>query len=184
MTTYFTSDLHFGHANVIKYSNRPFASVQAMDEALIANWNSVVTQHDEVWLLGDVFFHQVDTAKRILRRLNGSIHLVYGNHDKVIMKDPELQGMFASVTHGIKEIDRVVDGEKHRLVLCHYPLLSWNRAHHGSLMLFGHAHGSIPFDNTYRRQDVGVDVWGYTPVSLRTLVNKLTKIPGRDYRGR
>lgn len=184
MRTFFYSDPHFGHEAIIRYCSRPFKDVAEMDRALISNWNETVGPADEVWLLGDVFFCQAKEAHRILDQLNGSIHLVLGNHDKVIKHDNTLIKRFASVTDGIKEIDRHVDGEKVRLVLCHYPILSWNKAYRGSLQLHGHSHGAIPHDPRYRRHDVGVDVWNYHPVSLDEVGRKLLKIPAADARGR
>jgi calcineurin-like phosphoesterase family protein len=180
MQTWFTSDLHFGHLNVIKYCNRPYATAEEMDEALISNWNSSVQYNDEVWVIGDVFFCQVDRAHQIMRRLNGSVHLIYGNHDKVIRNQQPLQGCFASVTDGIKEINRVIDGEKMRIVMCHYPLLSWNRAIYGSLHLHGHVHSTTPTDGVARRYDVGVDANMYAPVSLQRVTSVLTKLKPID----
>lgn len=184
MNTWFTADLHFGHTNVIKYSNRPYADAEEMDEALITNWNSRVEPGDEVWLIGDVFFCDEKRARHIMSRLKGNIHLIYGNHDKVIRNQAPLRKCFGSITDGIKEIDRAIDSEKVRIVMCHYPLLSWNRAFHGSLHLHGHCHGSIPHDPKYRRQDVGVDVWNWFPVSLEEVGRKLLKIPPHDSRDR
>lgn len=180
MNTWFTADLHFGHTNVIKYSNRPYADAEEMDEALIANWNSRVEPGDEVWLIGDVFFCDEKRARHIMSRLKGSIHLIYGNHDKVIRNQAPLQKCFGSITDGIKEIDRVIDGEKVRIVMCHYPLLSWNRAFHGSLHLHGHVHSVVPTDGKCRRYDVGVDANGWYPVSLSTIKHVFDAIPPVD----
>lgn len=74
---YFTSDTHFSHTNIIKYCNRPFKSVEEMDEVLIANWNSVVKKTDQVFHLGDFGYNY-----KIAQRLNGHKHLIWGNHDR------------------------------------------------------------------------------------------------------
>ena len=81
MTLWLTSDTHFGHASVIAMCDRPFADVEEMDAALTERWNALVRPRDTVWHLGDFSLGPKGTAERRFRRLNGSIHLVRGNHD-------------------------------------------------------------------------------------------------------
>lgn len=81
---YFTSDLHFGHKNIIKYEDRPFSSVEEMDEFLIYKWNSKVGKNDEVYILGDFGFVSGTRANELLDRLNGKKFLIKGNHDSMI----------------------------------------------------------------------------------------------------
>jgi len=82
MNSFFTADNHFGHEAIITMSQRPFATVEEMDEAMIANWNAVVSRGDNVWHVGD-FAHRIDAKRKraIFGKLNGSKHLVPGNHD-------------------------------------------------------------------------------------------------------
>ncbi len=82
MQTFFFSDPHFGHYNIIEYQNRPFSTTDEMDEAMIENWNRVVGKKDRVFLLGDVSVYKQDKTQEILDRLYGRITLVLGNHDK------------------------------------------------------------------------------------------------------
>ena len=80
---FFTSDTHFGHANIIKYCARPFASVQEMNRELIARWNAVVGPRDTVYHLGDFAFGKASEAPTFLRKLNGAKKiLIRGNHDR------------------------------------------------------------------------------------------------------
>jgi len=81
MTIFFTSDHHFGHYNVIKYCNRPFTSVQQMDEIMILKWNETVLPEDEIYYLGD-FAMKSFLVPKILPRLNGRKYLIMGNHDR------------------------------------------------------------------------------------------------------
>ena len=77
-----TSDLHFWHENIIKYCNRPFETVEDMNDVLIANWNSVVKPDDDVIIAGDIIHSgNLDKVKSIMNQLNGSKWLCYGNHD-------------------------------------------------------------------------------------------------------
>lgn len=80
-STWFTADTHFGHAGIIGRCRRPHADARAMDAALAAAWNAVVRADDEVWHLGDFAFRSAHDAGAYLRRLNGRVHLVWGNHD-------------------------------------------------------------------------------------------------------
>lgn len=151
--TFFTSDLHFGHENIIKYCKRPWATVQEMDEALIANWNSVVGKEDEVWNLGDAGFCCSDThLLQCLKRLNGKHHFVMGNHDiiteKLWLKDTFL---FDKWCFGYQELTI----QDQNIVLCHYAMREWHHNLRGTWHLFGHTHGLLrPFGKSV---DVGVD---------------------------
>ena len=164
MTIFFTSDLHLGHSNVIKYCRRPFANADEMDATIIKNWNRVVTPKDTVYILGDFAFHSAERAIAIARGLNGHKHLVFGNHDRGNRSKyaaGKTGGPFQSVSD-LKEINH--EGQK--IVMCHYALLTWHGSSRGAWMLHGHSHGSLKTDTKSRRLDVGVDCFGFTPVSF------------------
>jgi calcineurin-like phosphoesterase family protein len=173
---FFTSDTHFGHANIIKYCNRPFASVEEMDEDMIKNWNSVVTNNDHVFHLGDVSFHKPEKTKSILDRLNGKIYLLRGNHEK-----PALDGMCIKRFEWVKDYFKlnvdIGESKTQKVIMSHYPFLSWDESHRGSYNFYGHCHGGIPkeVDEQHYRVDVGVDCWGFYPVSFDTLHKELQK---------
>ncbi len=78
--TFFTSDTHFNHANIIKFCNRPFKDVEQMNDVMIANWNSVIGKDDTVFHLGDFCLGGAAEWTKILDRLNGKIYLIMGNH--------------------------------------------------------------------------------------------------------
>ena len=83
MTTWFISDTHFNHKNIIAYQNRPFASVQEMNTTMIENWNRTVSRKDEVFFLGDLSFKQnKDALRELIASLNGYKILLIGNHDR------------------------------------------------------------------------------------------------------
>lgn len=127
-----------------------------MDEGLIERWNAVVKPNDDVYNLGDVFMSGGETwAGQILDRLNGRHHLIYGNHDQLIKKSSHLQSRF----HSIKDYAEVKIN-KRKIVMFHFPLVTWNKGHHGAWHLHGHCHNSLPPTST--RVDVGIDTTAIT----------------------
>ena len=167
MNTWFTSDTHFGHANAIKHCNRPFASADEMDEALIANWNAVVGPRDEIWHLGDFAFRNGTAATNYLRRLNGRKHLIWGNHDSNQVRK------IAQWTSSQPYAEITVD--KQRIVLFHYGMRVWNKLHHGAIHLYGHSHSNLP--GTRKSLDVGTDCWNFFPVNLAQIQERLATLP-------
>ncbi|MDA7501948.1 metallophosphoesterase family protein [Chitinophagales bacterium] len=161
---FFTSDHHFGHKNIIKFSNRPFDSVEEMDTALIQKWNEKVGPDDEVYHLGDVGLCSAGKLREILDQLNGKIYLIKGNHEKsaevcssrfewikdyheLVVKDPEFK-----------------KGQQ-MIVLFHYALREWNASHWGTYHLYGHSHGSLKDDPSSHSFDIGVDCHDFSPLS-------------------
>lgn len=163
--TWFTSDPHYGHANIIKYCNRPFTSVEEMDEALIENHNSLVKPNDIIYYLGDCTWYGSDKTKKIFSRLNGKKKLIRGNHDH----DKNLAPYFEYVRH----YDTIKIGDV-RLALMHFPILSWDGQQHGTIHLHGHTHNTIDNSGTLRF-DVGVDSWNMYPVNLEQIIELIPK---------
>lgn len=170
MSVFFTSDTHFGHANVIKHCGRPFADVAEMDEALIANWNAVVRPKDTVYHLGDFAFRARRKPREYLARLHGVMHLIRGNHDEETLKD--CPDAFASLSD-LKE----VKWEGQRITLCHYAMKTWNKSHHGAWQLYGHTHGDMPDDPTRFSLDVGVDCHDYRPIPFERVAELMAAKP-------
>lgn len=165
MSTWFTSDTHYGHANIIDYCARPFASAEEMDEDMISLWNAVVRPGDDVYHLGD-FAMGPDLARRVAairRRLAGRIVLVLGNHDRsaafyrragfdhVTSSDYTLTTPAGLVWMRHHPPERaLVEHDAYRLLLCGHVHEKWKQK--GKLI------------------NVGVDQWGYAPVHLDTLL--------------
>lgn len=179
---YTTSDTHFGHKNVIRFSNRPFKDIDEMDEGLIKNWNETVTDNDTVYLLGDVSFRNKSQTLDIFKRLNGDIKLCMGNHDQVIQKNQELQKRFSEIRdkYELQVTTTDDDGEPKLLVMSHFPLLVWNKYHHGSWHIHGHCHGSMKYPFKMRILDVGVDVHNYVPISLAAVEAHMNIVVGTE----
>ena len=158
MAVFFISDTHFGDHRVLNLYPRPFASVAAMDAEMIARWNAAIGEGDEVWHLGD-FARTLPRAAEILSRLKGRKHLVLGNNDPL----PQPEGWDSIASYAELQVDGV------DLVLCHYPFRRWKGMDRGSVNLHGHSHGRLkPLP---RQFDVGVDVWGFRPVTLGEILD-------------
>lgn len=169
MAIFFTSDLHLGHANIVRLCNRPFADVGEMDSALIQNWNTTVGHDDDVWVLGDFAFRNARSVDDYLRRLKGRKHLVHGNHDSVKARISQEWSSSQPMA------ETIVDGVP--LTLLHYAMRTWPRSGHGSIHLYGHSHGNLPGDR--QSCDVGVDCWDFRPVSLQEIRLRLATLPER-----
>lgn len=192
---FFASDLHIGHAKVIEYDKRPFLGVEEMHTELIRLWNSVVGPDDIVFYLGDFSMGNDETAKWVAHSLLGKIHFIMGNHDK--MKDIIKLDRFESIhpygceiwvkDDGLdipqRESKKVKKKDGYQqIILSHYPILSWNRAHHGSYHLHGHCHGSmmVNMPEYYDRNvlDVGMKCIDYTPISYTEVSKIMSKKKG------
>ena len=168
---FFVSDTHFGHANIIRLSHRPFDSVEEMDEALIQNWNSVVRDNDEVYHLGDFSFRGggMDYLTGVFRRLRGRKHLLRGNHDGV----DTFRLPWASVGDQYRG-----KAGKIKVHLMHYPMREWDGYWRGVVHLHGHTHGTIP--DLPGSMDVGVERIGYTPIEISDVTARFADWTSRD----
>jgi len=152
---FFTSDTHFNHRKIVEVANRPFEDVHDMNATIIRNWNRVVDLDSTIFILGDFTFDQ-DSYYKVSKQLNGRKIFVRGNHDHWMKKEGQYDD--------IAEID--VDGQF--IVCCHYPMMTWNKAFHGSWHLFGHVHYSFDCNNK-KMYNCCVDCNNYTPVSFNQL---------------
>lgn len=141
MSIFYISDPHFGHANIIKFDNRPFNSVEEMNQALIDNWNNAVTDKDTIMILGDFCWGLEDEWITILDQLKGSKQLILGNHDLRHMSK-KLRSKFQDV----KDYKEIKDNGK-RVLLSHYPSLFYRGAYNPDIIhLFGHVHTTLEND--------------------------------------
>lgn len=154
-----TSDIHFNHKGIIHYCNRPFGSIEEMNDYVIEAWHSTVGKHDDVYVVGDFGFSSAARPlDQIFNRLPGRKHLIIGNHDE---QNPKVLSLpWTSVQYYLK-----LRHEGKRAILSHYPMETWDGAHKGYIHLHGHSHGGLKRQVNHRF-DVGVDVEGYAPVAL------------------
>lgn len=164
---FYTSDLHFDHENLLDKENRPFKSVLEMDNFLISQWNARVHKRDDVYILGDVSLKITPEVIRCIDSLNGKIHLVAGNHDRLGLNG---MGKYIQDISRLKEIH----DEGHRVIMCHYPMASWNAQRFGSIHLYGHVHSmvklpAIDLSKLANAYNVWCGYYNWGPVTLEEL---------------
>ena len=168
---YFTSDHHFGHANIIRYCDRPYASLDEMNAALIDGWNSTITNADEVYVLGDFALTPLARIAEILACLNGHAkHLIMGNHDR--HKAPHyLQAGFTTACKGQVAWSRhKLEGKSIPLYLQHHPHRPELCRQHEHWILCGHVHQHWTIRRDIKCLNVGVDVHGFKPISEERVI--------------
>ena len=163
---YYLADTHFGHDNIRKLSNRKFKTVEEMDETIINNWNNRVTDNDDVYILGDFSYKSKDPIY-YLKKLNGRKHLIVGNHDTELLKNPNHKKYFVEIAD-----IKMINDNGIQIVLCHYPMVEWNGYYRGVLHFFGHVHNTFHNETTQyaskmkNAYNVGVDIIGFIPRTL------------------
>lgn len=182
---YFVSDFHIGHARIIEYGQRPFASVEEMNEVLVNNWNSIVKSEDTVYFLGD--FSLSAHYLTYVSRLNGCIILIAGNHDKCfdyVNKKagslPQRRKLYYDA--GFKEIingQTTIQIDDKEVILCHFPYFEDHpgsepryKEHRpidkGQWLIHGHIHQHRM--KRGRQINVSCEVTNYRPISLEQIV--------------
>jgi calcineurin-like phosphoesterase family protein len=193
---FLTADLHFFHRGVINLCDRPFSSIEEMNDALIQNWNRVVTKDKyRVYVVGDVSFGSIEATKKIMSQLNGYKILVKGNHDRSTKVMMEIG------------FDEVMENEfiklgPHRVLISHYPFhpvedykkdnenvsgqgisfVNDKKYLHKRILddgqtwlIHGHVHNA--WKQKGKQINVGTDVWGYTPVSQEKIIKLIDAGP-------
>lgn len=168
--SHFISDLHLGHTNVIKQDNRPFNSIDEHDSCILSGLSELPVG-DELWVLGDVAFKKEALAKFFEATSHLQVFLVRGNHDdKLAWK----QRASFHTAYEATYIRRALGYETLRLYLSHYSHQTWRNSCHGSYHLFGHSHGDLK--PVGRSMDVGANVIGYKPISLKSVHELLSQV--------
>lgn len=181
---WFTSDLHFGHRNIIRFCNRPFTDEKEMGPKLIENWNEYVGPEDIVFVLGDTFwFNDSHNIKKVLKQLSGErIYILPGNHDDFDsyhrVDDSRIVLCQDIVVLWLESEDNRWDKKIIEIWISHYPMMTWPHRENGAYQLFGHIHSQygktdgvdqdLPLH--WNQVDVGCDRWRYYPVLLETLL--------------
>lgn len=182
---FFTSDLHFGHENVLRFDHRPFQTVEEMDKELIKRWNAKVGKNDLVYVLGDFIWKSgTNEAPKLIKSLNGQIILIKGNHDRFLHNAAAKNALA-----GLKDYDDISveleDGTQRRCILSHYFIPFYVGHRRQAIHLHGHSH-TTEEANEERRitaelnskgynlqiYNVGCMYWNYEPVTLDEILGR------------
>lgn len=159
---FFTADQHFGHKNIIKYTNRPFLSVKEMDNEIIKRFNDVVSNNDITIHAGDFTLANKKLAGEYISRLNGKHVFLMGSHDRWL-KSSHVSYMWENTIYG------------QPLTVCHYAMRTWHRSHYNSWQLYGHSHGKL--EPIGKQWDIGVDNNNFYPLSFEQICDIMNKRP-------
>lgn len=137
MANYYIADLHLGHANVIRFDNRPFDNIDEMESEIVQRWNKRITPKDTVYIIGDFCWKTSNNWIPIIQKLNGSKVLIRGNHDP-----KHIDGNLRKLFDDVKDYKEISDNGR-RVSMCHFPVLFYNHSHNpNSYMLCGHVHNT------------------------------------------
>jgi len=159
---FYTADSHFGHTNIIKYCKRPFLSVEEMDSVLIDKINAKVGSGDNLYILGDFCFKNINPQKYLDQINCKNVHLIIGNHDS---RSHKSLSCFSTANYYL-ENKEIVNRKDRTVILFHYPIKEWNQWHRGSWHLHGHVHQQHVPDNENYIIDIGVDGHDFLPLSI------------------
>ena len=179
---FYIADWHYGHNNILHYDNRPFKTVEEMNNELITRWNRVVAPCDTVYILGDMFWCNWKESLPILDQLNGQKFLIKGNHDRC--NESQFVKKFVKIADYLE-----VDDNGRKVVLCHYPIPCFKNHFYGWYHLYGHVHSSFEANmmehikkemtELYGKQcnmyNVGCMHIGYTPRTLDEIIEIYNK---------
>lgn len=173
---WFTSDTHFGHERIIELCDRPFASVEHMNETIIENHNALVKPGDKVFHLGDLAMGKIADSLPLAKRLNGDKAIIPGNHDRIFsgVKQSMMDRFMPLYSEIFTVMEEVIRMPGQRLTMCHFPFAGDSHEEdrytelrpvdNGDWLLHGHVHDEWQVNG--RQINVGVDVWDFRPVHL------------------
>lgn len=191
MNIWFTADTHFGNPSIAKLCPQRYNTQgEYTDEMMIASWNATVGKNDIIFVLGDFCFAKDPT--QYIKKLNGYIKLIPGNHDEFIKPRYYKKWSKQQIYHELHKGDNLkfeilpqyyeLKYKKNKFILCHYPIAHWNGADKGSIHLYGHVHGVFKLSG--KALDVGVDtMWNnhsvLTPYGIDEIMKMLEDEEGK-----
>ena len=174
---WFTSDWHLGHENVMKFSDRPFKDINHMNESIISNMISAVRPGAELFFIGDLAWRRSALDSFFDRwPKNVNFPWILGNHDKHWQP-------FKKKCASIGDMKKTKVGSGHVIIMCHYPMLTWDKSHYNSWQLFGHhhqhSHGTDKLDQMIQGKMMNVNIeWNnFMPYSESEIIKIMDKKP-------
>lgn len=177
MSTWFSTDWHLGHKNIIRFDNRPFKSIEEHDSAIMKNIMSQLKPKDALYYLGDFTLSNKGHTESMLATLASSgamLYFIKGNHDK----DDTIKLYQKYGTYLGEQKKIVVEGQE--IILNHFKMLVWDKAHHGSWHLYGHSHGSIESYIVGKSMDCAINLFNYKLIEfseIKKLMDKREYLP-------
>lgn len=173
---YLTSDEHYHHRKILLYQDRPFQSLEEMNQTLIENNNSIVKNSDSVIHIGDFSFGKSEDFLKSALSLTGTHYFMDGSHDRSLRKffesskESSNKDWESKIVLLPKLFEFTFNGEK--VVLCHYALKKWWASHYGSFHFYGHSHGkdNDPLPNS---RDIGVDTTNFFPILIENAIESV-----------
>ena len=167
---YFTSDLHFCHSKSFIYEPRGFSSVYEMNNTIVKNFNEVISWTDDLYILGDLMLNDNEGGMKLIRKLPGNIHIIFGNHDT--KNRIELYKSEPRIT--IEGYATILKYKKYSFYLSHYPTITTNfdidkPLRTRLLAISGHTHSKNKFEpcGSY---NVAIDAHNNMPVSIDEII--------------
>jgi calcineurin-like phosphoesterase family protein len=162
MNNWFTSDFHLSHNNILKYCNRPFSSIEEMDETILNNLSSVLKTGSLLYFLGDLSFNKnsINRFFDLTDSMKVQVHFVFGNHDYRNKRIIEERAVWSGDLKAIK-----VNNQD--LTITHYAMMVWPKSHFNSWNLYGHSHCNLKANG--KQLDVGVDGHNFMPYSFEEI---------------
>ncbi len=176
---YYWSDSHFNHEGILTLASRPFRNLKEMTKTLIRNFNDVVSDDDVTYCVGDFAMarhYELNIITRIFDQLNGTHHLILGNHDE--FKPFDYVRMGFKTVHTALELDLNITNEEalyreeYKVILVHDPCVSC--IDRNKIFICGHIHDLFLIQENVI--NVGVEMWGFKPVSETEITNLIDRI--------
>lgn len=173
---YLTSDWHFNHDKDFIWKARGFTSVDEMNTEIIKRHNSIVTNNDIVYVLGDCIMGDLNAGLKMLIKMKGQKYLAFGNHDtNARLKAFKDNNIFKDIQMGY----RIIVGKKKTAILTHYPTVTANGEDTRTINLYGHTHQEDNFfENKPYMYHVGVDSHSCYPVNIDDILEEIKNKKG------
>lgn len=184
---FYIADLHLNDQKIFDKCQRPFKNLKEYKDTLFANWNNKVAKKDTVFVLGDIADDNDVSWIAEFKKLNGTKHLIIGNHDNLILNQIIKSKIFESVDF----IKMVMDNNR-KVCVCHYPLMDWLEFNRNGLFVYGHVHNKTEKNGKAYAQikeyykdkpayNCGVDVTNFKPVTLDEMINLKEELKNGPY---